>query len=111
MSAQAATVRAGGRLLLALQRLAFAACFSHLEGLALPGRGPSSAAALTLRLKLVPEELLFDFVRRGPAFEAVRPSCRARSRGRLVPPLIHFVPDSLDIFGAFIPDAAMRPDP
>ena len=70
---QAAVICAAGgwfawqaaRLVAALQRLAFAACFSgHAAGLALPGRGPASAAALGVGLQMTPTEILFDLVRR-----------------------------------------------
>ena len=51
------------RLTGALQRLAFAACFSdRATGLALPGGGPASAAELGARLGLTPTEILFDLV-------------------------------------------------
>jgi hypothetical protein len=47
----------------ALQRLAFAACFSdRAAGLALPGGGPASAAELGVGLRVTPTEILFDLV-------------------------------------------------
>jgi hypothetical protein len=66
--AEAQLVRAGGRLVAAQQRLAFAACFTH--GLALRGLGPPpasmasvAAAAATSaadELGILPEQVLFD---------------------------------------------------
>ena len=51
------------RLTGALQRLAFAACFSdRATGLALPGGGPASAAELGAGLGVTPTEILFDLV-------------------------------------------------
>jgi hypothetical protein len=84
--AQAGLIHAAGgwrQLLLvaALQRLAFAACFSgHVAGLALPGGGPVSAAELGAGLGVTPTVMLFDLVRRDqPA--AVKPfSQPARDR-------------------------------
>jgi hypothetical protein len=51
------------------------------------------------------------FPARAGAWELLRGVPRARSHRHFALPLIHFIPDPLNIFGVSISEAPMRPDP
>ena len=99
---EAARLRAGGPLVAALQRLAFAACFTAAGDFALAaGGGPSSARELAAGLAPVPtvsapgtsgarpwRSLAFEAVRRSPALHGL-PGLELIGKGWLLSRLPH----------------------